>query len=349
MAVSIQPEWRTVRVVDTEDVAEGVRRVTFEYPESHKGAPGSHVDLRLPWGDSLIERSYSLVDSIEDDPLLTITVMLSPTSRGGSAAVHALRPGDQLEATQPLQNFPLSVGAKQYLLIAGGIGVTAVHAMAQVLKARGADYRFVYVGRSRAIMAYLDDLIETHGSRIEIHIDDEGSPLIVDDLLDSVCAEPAANSTELYLCGPIRLMDHVRRGWEQRHLPQTNLRFETFGNSGSWAPQDFLVRIPRLEKEIAVQADETMLEAFERSGLDVMFECRKGECGLCQVSILHVDGHVDHRDVFFSPKEKAVNKSACACVSRAVASGTPALLESDSVAQPEVHPGSRAVLTVDLT
>lgn len=349
MAVSVQPVWRTAQVVDVRDVAEGVRRITLEYPENHKGAPGSHIDVRLAGKSGTLQRSYSLVDSTAEDRLLTVSVLRSPTSRGGSAGMHGLRVGDRIEATQPLQNFPLSVGAPRYVLVAGGIGITAVHAMAQVLKARKADYQLIYVGRSRSIMAYLEDLTETHGSRLTVHVDDEGSPLVVDKLLDQLRADPRAAATELYLCGPIRLMDHIRRGWEQRDLPTTNLRFETFGNSGAWEPQDFLVRIPRLDQEVLVQANETMLEAFERSGVDVMYECRKGECGLCQVSILHVEGQLDHRDVFLSAREKSVNKSACACVSRAVAVGTPALLESDSAAQPAGHPSSRAVLTVDLS
>ena len=40
--------------------------------------------------------------------------------------MHALKPGDTLEITQPLQNFPLRVGAARYVLLAGGIGITAI-------------------------------------------------------------------------------------------------------------------------------------------------------------------------------------------------------------------------------
>lgn len=349
MAATSVPVWQPARVVAAQDVAEGIRRVTFAYDEPHKGAPGTHIDVRLPHNGGTVQRSYSLVDSTGEDDQLTISVLLSPTSRGGSASVHTLQVGDVVEATQPLQNFPLSVGARRYLLLAGGIGITAIHAMAQVLKARGAEYTLVYVGRTRSAMAYLDDLAETHGDNLQVFIDDENHPLDVDAVLDEVAQNPAGRGTELYMCGPIRLMDHVRRCWTQRGLPETNLRFETFGNSGSWAPQEFTVRIPRFDREIVVDSNETMLEAFERSGVDVMFDCRKGECGLCQVAVLQVDGHVDHRDVFFSAREKSTNHAACACVSRAVSAGTPTLTDADSAAQPPTHPGRRAILTVDLT
>ena len=54
--------------------------------------------------------------------MVALSVLLSPTSRGGSAAMHALEPGAALRATEPLQNFPLGVGAARYVLLAGGIG-----------------------------------------------------------------------------------------------------------------------------------------------------------------------------------------------------------------------------------
>ena len=82
--------------------------------------------------------------------------------------------------TQPLQNFPLRVGAPRYVLLAGGIGITAVTEMARVLRHVGADYTLVYVGRSRERMAYVAELTELHGDRLVLHVDAEGTPLDVD-------------------------------------------------------------------------------------------------------------------------------------------------------------------------
>ena len=48
----------------------------------------------------------------------------------------------------------------------------------------------------------------------------------------------------------------------------------------------------------------------------MIFDCRRGECGLCALPILSVDGVVDHRDVFFSDAEKAAGGKLCTCVSR---------------------------------
>jgi len=59
-----------------------------------------------------------------------------------------------------------------------------------------------------------------------------------------------------------------------------------------------------------------MLEALEDAGVDMIFGCRRGECGLCVLPILETPMPVDHRDVFFSAEERATNGKLCTCVSR---------------------------------
>ncbi|MGX9899907.1 PDR/VanB family oxidoreductase [Arthrobacter sp. SA17] len=257
-----------------------------------------------------------MVESADDGARLTISVFRAPSSRGGSTAMHALKTGDTLEVTQPLQNFPLRIGAPRYLLLAGGIGITAIAAMARVLREIHADYTLVYAGRSRAAMAYLDELQQLHGSELVTHINDEGTNLDVASLVAAL-----APDTELYMCGPIRLMDSVRRSWLEKQLNPANLRFETFGNSGWYTPQEFTVRIPRLGIETTVGPDRSMLEALEDAGADMMFDCRKGECGLCEVRVLRLEGAIDHRDVFYSERQQKAAEKICCCVSRVASVG----------------------------
>jgi len=296
--------------------------------------PGSHLDVRVRIGDATDTRSYSVVESSDDGSRLTISVLRTPQSRGGSIHMHGLRADDQLEVTQPLQNFPLGVGAPSYVLVAGGIGITALVEMGRVLRSLRADYTFVYVGRSRERMAYLEELARLHGDRLVVHVDDERDPLDVSGLVASLAADPAGAAAELYMCGPIRLMDAVRRAWEAAGLPQANLRYETFGNSGWFQPQNFVVSIPRLGIETSVGANETMLEALARAGADLMYDCRKGECGLCLVDIDQVDGTVDHRDVFLSTGQKATDRTLCACVSRVVSTSGSARRPAISLSLP---------------
>jgi vanillate O-demethylase ferredoxin subunit len=252
--------------------------------------------------------------------------------------MHGLATGDRIRMTSPVQNFPLGVGAKRYVLLAGGIGVTALVAMASALRRRGADYTLVLVGRSRTALAYLDELGEEHGERLRLHVTEEGSPLDVERLVGTVADSTEAHETDLYVCGPIRLMDAVRRAWAGRGLPAPNLRFETFGSGGAWAPEEFVVRVPDLDREVVVGRDTSMLDALESAGVEVMWDCRKGECGLCTVRVLDHDGRLDHRDVFLSDEQQRTDRTVCCCVSR--------LASAPAVDRPAAAGGPPPVLTI---
>ena len=136
--------------------------------------------------------------------------------------------------------------------------------------------------------------------------------------------------TELYMCGPIRLMDAVRRSWQDAALPPANLRYETFGSSGWFEPEEFVARIPGRGVETTVRTDETLLEALTRAGVDLMYDCRKGECGLCLLDVSSVEGTLDHRDVFLSRDQQSEDRCLATCVSRVAArpgTGAPPMVE----------------------
>lgn len=317
MAATNTEVWQQGTVVESRTIATDIQRIVLSPDLPKKAEPGSHIDVKTRIDGQETKRSYSVVESNEDGTRLAISVFRAPASRGGSIFMHTLKAGETLEITQPLQNFPLRVGAPKYVLLAGGIGVTAVMNMALVLKNLKADYTFVYVARNRSAMAYLPELQALHGENLQAHINDETGTFDVAELVRGLDPE-----TELYMCGPIRLMDAVRRAWSERALSMPNLRYETFGNSGWFNPEEFIVKEPALGLEVAVGPGRSMLEALEDAGADMMSDCRKGECGLCEVRILKLEGVIDHRDVFYSARQQnATEKMAC-CVSRAVSSPT---------------------------
>ncbi|MDT7578553.1 MAG: hypothetical protein QOH17_4886 [Pseudonocardiales bacterium] len=318
MGATSHKRWGPARVLDVCEVAQHVRQVVLE-PErlDAPAPPGSHVDIGVFVNGRADVRSYSVVGSGAYGSEIIVGVQLARQSRGGSAYMHQLRRGQQVQLTQPLQNFPLNYGRPGYVLAAGGIGITALVGMGKALKARGADYRFVYGARSRGLMAFVDDLVAEHGDRLDLRIDDEGGSL---DVAELVAGVPAGG--ELYVCGPTPMLDAIKAAWARAGRRPAELRFETFGSSGRFAPEAFRVRIPRLGVETTVPSDVSMLEALEACGADMMYDCRRGECGLCQVKVLDVTGGIDHRDVFLSDAQHEKNDRLQSCVSRIVSPQT---------------------------
>lgn len=311
-----QARWQQATVHTVEPIADGITRIVLVPEAPTPARPGEHVDVLVTLPDGRTdERSYSIAGAAPDGGYLAISVARPAFSRGGSDYMRSLVPGDNIRITQPLQDFPLRVGAPSYVLVAGGVGITAIRGMASTLNRLGADYTVHYVGNARERMAYLPQLEERHGQRLVTHVTTEQGRMSVQALIDTVPAH-----AELYMCGPIRLMEEIRRTWERDGRDMTALRYETFGNSGWFEPTPFEVSVPRLGVTVEVGQGESMLEALERAGVDMMYDCRRGECGLCEVDILSLDGRVDHRDVFYSERQKAPNKKMCCCVSRVTGS-----------------------------
>jgi ferredoxin-NADP reductase len=319
-------EWRSGRLVSVRDLTPDIRRFEIEPSgEFVVPTPGSHINVMVQIGERPDVRSYSIVGPC-DDGIYRIAVKLLPDTRGGSAYMWSLAPGARLTISVPGNHFELGRARPEYLLIAGGIGITPIYTMALALARTGANFRLLYAGRRRQDLALADELRDAIGDRLHVFVDEEGERI-------DLAAEIArlAPGGELYVCGPIGMLEAAKRVWAESGRPVDKLRFETFGNSGRFAAEPFLVRIPRLDRVVEVPRNKTMLEALEAAGIDMIFDCRRGECGLCALDIIETDGVVDHRDVFFSDEEKAANRKLCTCVSR-VAGGSITVDTADRIA-----------------
>jgi ferredoxin-NADP reductase len=304
-------EWRDGKVRATRDLTPAIRLIEIEPSgEFVAASPGSHINVSAMVRGRPDVRCYSIVGPCADG-VYRIAVKLLENTRGGSAYMWGLRPGARIAHSAPANHFDLALGRPEYLLIAGGIGITPIFTHALALAEANARFRLLYACRSRGDLALAGELAERLGDRLEVFLSAEGRRV-------DIAAEIARldRQGEVYVCGPIGMLEAAKRCWRESGRPVDRLRFETFGNSGSHPSVPFVIKIPRLGKDIAVGANQTMLEALEVANVGMIFDCRRGECGLCALPILAVDGVVDHRDVFFSDAEKAGNAKLCTCVSR---------------------------------
>ena len=123
---------------------------------------------------------------------------------------------------------------------------------------------------------------------------------------------------ELYLCGPLRLRDAAQRAWRDKGRRPDRLQFETFASGGRFAPEEFVVHVEGRDEPVTVRRNRTLLNALRDAGVDMMWDCLRGECGLCAAKVLAAEGELDHRDVFLSDEQQAEGDTIMTCVSRAV-------------------------------
>lgn len=309
--------WMGCRVEATRTLTPGIREITLRPDTALAAYPlGSHINVSLLIDGQPQTRSYSLVGECRDETL-RIAVQLAPDSRGGSKTMWTLQTGARLEISSPSSLYDIDWSRKTYCLIAGGIGITPITSIAAALHDKNIDLQLHYAVKSRNKAAYLTELNERLGDQLTVHASDEGARL---DFTATFAALPSEAIT--ILCGPMRMLEAARRAWNAAGRAPADLRYETFGSSGLLPTTEFRVRLKGSCAEIVVPQSRSMLAVLNDAGFEVMSDCERGECGVCAINVLAIDGEIDHRDVFFSDHQKQSNARICPCVSRVVGTVT---------------------------
>ncbi|WP_033534157.1 PDR/VanB family oxidoreductase [Bordetella trematum] len=276
-------------------------------------APGAHIDLHV--GPQVV-RQYSLSRYEPGSRRYQIAVLREPASRGGSQAVHeALDVNDVVEIGVPRNLFALHDDPSPALLLAGGIGITPILCMAEYLAQQERVFELHYCARERARMAFLDRLqAPALASHVHLHADD-GPPVQRLDVARLLAVQH--RQSHLYVCGPGGFIEAMLAQARNLGWSEERLHFERFSVSDGMQPAGqagFEVQLASSGRVIAVQADESVVQALARHGVEVETSCEQGICGTCLLGVL--DGVPDHRDFYLSEAEKARNDQFLPCCSR---------------------------------
>ena len=300
-------------VTRTFAAAQGIHALELRHPD---GAPlaaftaGSHVQVTSPGG---LVRKYSLCNDPAEGDRYLIAVKRDPVGRGGSVdLVDRTREGDRLAVSEPRNAFELEERAPGSLLLAGGIGITPLMAMAWRLHALGAKFRLVYCTRSPEETAFLDELrAAPFATRVTLH-HDGGDPARAFDLWP-LFEKPTRE--HVYACGPRGMLEAVRD--MTGHWSPKAIHMESFIDAGAaQRPEDkpFTVVLAKSGDRIEVPPGVSILEAMRSRGHEAPSSCESGTCGTCRTALLA--GEADHRDLVLTDDEK--ESQVMICVSRAV-------------------------------
>lgn len=301
-------------VEHTQALTPRIRRLRLA---STDGAPvpaytaGAHIELHVPAQaqHAALHRAYSLVAPADGGSTYEIAVQLEPEGSGGSRWVHQLLPGQRVTVTPPRNQFELDPSATRSLLLAGGIGITPILCIARELQQRQGAFEFHYAARDHDNAAYADEVLALGGRCwFDGGNPSQGMPL------GSLTAHPAAGQ-HLYVCGPKPFIAAALEQARAQGWPQAQLHSELFsGVLQAAGEQAFTVELRLSGQTLNVPAGQTVMDAMEAAGLDPIFDCRRGECGVCVTQVLQ--GEAEHRDICLSARERTAGRF-CTCVSRA--------------------------------
>lgn len=264
--------------------------------------PGCHLDIHLDSATGGLRRQYSLCGDPADTSRYRIAVRRIGTV---SERMHALRPGDTVTVRGPRNAF-LFAQERTVHFVAGGIGITPILPMVRAAREAGLDWTFVYSGRSRESMPFLDEILGWNSPRVRILTDDHHGIPTATDLLSAVSRGGA-----VYCCGPTPMLNAVRESFAD--CGATALHFERFGAPPVVGGSPFTVTLAGSGRTLEVPADKSALSVIIEQDPTVAYSCRQGFCGTCKVRVLA--GETDHRETRLSPAEQ--QHHMLPCVSRA--------------------------------
>lgn len=313
--------WRPVAVAQVTDESATIRSLTLAPADGVAlpgWKPGQHLPLRIPTADGPLVRTYTLT-SAPSDGVWRISV-----KRDGRAsqALHALRPGDRLEARAPDGAFAFDPTLRRpAVLVGAGVGVTPMVAMLRTavwegLRSRRTRPIWLFHGArtaaERAFDAEIAGLAAQAGGAVRVvralsrpdatPADDHEHAGHVD--LALLKRTLPFDDYDFYLCGPIGLVQGLYDGLRDMRVPDDRIHAESFGPSALKRRTDAAVPpaaqvstgpVAVTFAKSGLQAswtpdDGPLLALAERAGLSPDASCRGGACGTCRTRV--VDGAV---------------------------------------------------------
>lgn len=307
-------ELLTVKVAKRTQEAEGVISLVLVDPAGNElpaFTAGSHIDFHLPKTGNI--RQYSLWNDPSETHRYCLGILRDPQSRGGSLEIHgAVKEGDLIKISHPRNHFHLQETPDNFILLAGGIGVTPILSMAQRLQTLGKNFELHYCSRSEERTAFLGFIKNSAFSdKVRFHFDNAGDEQLLD-IPGLVSNQP--DGANLYVCGPQGFMEVVidaSSNWD----PSTVHR-EYFTVEESHEDDDsFKVMINSSGQVIDIPEESTITEVLEQHGISIPVSCEQGVCGTCMTQV--VEGEIEHHDYYLTDPEREAGDVIIACCSRA--------------------------------
>jgi len=206
----------TARIASNEKVREYFHRMSLVSPYLAKTAkPGQFVEVRCAKGVNPLLRRPLGIHRITSDG---VDVLYEVVGKG-TGLLSQKGQGEELGIIGPLgKGFIIDPAADISILVAGGIGVAPMMALAEELKAKGRQIVHVLIGARKASHVLCEREFRSLGCKVRISTDDgsKGYKGLVTDPLRKLLAEskvdtflPDFRRVTIYACGPTGMLRAV--------------------------------------------------------------------------------------------------------------------------------------------
>jgi ferredoxin-NADP reductase/ferredoxin len=310
--------------------------------------PGQFLTFRLEGPDGRpVARNYSISSDPGDLSHYRISVKQEPGGLGSGHMHGRMAPGETIQAMGPKGRFTLDRASRRaVILLAGGIGVTPLTAMAHALAAEGTRPTWLlHACRTQALTPFADELDglaarAPNFTRMLALDDGQAGPITRETLRSWL----PLDDYEAYLCGPKPFMQAMFDALLSLGLAEDRIAYEFFGpaeklgravalpparasldaaapsvgapmsaaSAMAAAPSDATPIVVFAASGVSAPWDasqRTLLDFAEAQGLSPAFSCRNGICNTC---LCEVEGRVRYVE---EPLEEPPAGQALLCCS----------------------------------
>ncbi|MCE9677981.1 hybrid-cluster NAD(P)-dependent oxidoreductase [Shewanella sp. AS1] len=291
---------------ETHDVTsfrfQGESRVKFHFK------PGQFLTFLLQINGEGVARSYTISSSPSRPYSLVVTIKRIPGGLVSNYLIDNLQVGHSVNVLGPDGAFNLiDIPAEKYLFLSGGSGITPMYSMTRWLLDTqiGSDIAFIHSAKSLEDLIFNRELAEMarRHSQFRLNYTLESGESCPDlDTLDgriSLAAlqqlVPDFHERTIFVCGPAPYMKAVKTLLQQAEFDMSRYHQESFGDGAKATVENldngsqFMLQVD--ETNVALSAEQSVLDGVEQLKLPIIAACRSGICGACKCKV--IEGEVE--------------------------------------------------------
>jgi 3-ketosteroid 9alpha-monooxygenase subunit B len=302
-------------VTDVVEETADARSLVFAWPEGESGRfcyrPGQFLTLRVPSDTTgSVARCYSLASSPHVDDAPKVTVKRTAGGYGSNWLCDNISAGDRIEVLPPAGTFTPVGFDCDFLLWAGGSGITPVMSILKSALSVGTGrVVLLYANRDERSVIFADELrslTSEHPDRLTVMHWLESLQGLPNPMQLAALAAPFGDH-ESFVCGPAAFMQTVHEALAAAGVPRDRVHAEVFRSLSSdpFADPDTAAPLDDALDDAAVVDIEldgqrhrlrwprrsTLVDVLIGAGIDAPYSCREGQCGSCVCTV--VSGDVD--------------------------------------------------------
>lgn len=208
-----------------------VMRFIFTPAEPTTWQPGQYVHYTLPHdnADDRGDERWFTISSAPFEGDIWITTRINTPSSTFKQQLLNLKPGDVIETDDPEGDFTLEDLSKDYIFVAGGIGITPFRSILNQLHHDGKEMRIelLYANRDEASIAFKDELEAISQAHPGFNI----TYFSGDKRIDEAALKEAAvklNDPIYYVSGPEPMVEAFETTLKEMGINEAHAKFDYF-------------------------------------------------------------------------------------------------------------------------